>query len=94
MLFIFPLFLIAGEYSAEDEQCKKANIDKFLRIWINEAYDITINDIKKYSTGHTENKLIKKFLLKAEALDSQIFSRYLKRITVRPGVRSSSDLIF
>lgn len=151
LLCIFPLFLIAGEYSAEDEQYKKANIDKlkpygpgfnedqrpiwqkmmkiavkyedyeiiekillvrdevdgvmatqysldlfelykqsplffiesvdkfyagnfdkFLRIWINEAYDITINDIKKYSTGHTENKLMKKFLLKAETLDSQI----------------------
>ena len=151
LLFIFPIFLIAGEYSAEDEQYKKAyidklkpygpgfnedqrpiwqkmmkiavkyedyeivekillvrdevdgvmatqysldlfelykqsplffiesvdkfyagNFDKFLRIWINEAYDITINDIKKYSTGHTENKLMKKFLLKAETLDSQI----------------------
>lgn len=151
LLFIFPIFLIAGEYSAEDEQYKKANIDKlkpygpgfnedqrpiwqkmmkiavkyedyeivenillvgdeidgvmatqysldtfelykqsplffiesvdkfyagnfdkFLRIWINEAYDITIDDIKKFSTGHTENKLMKKFLLKAEALDSQI----------------------
>ena len=151
LLFIFPIFLIAGEYSAEDEQYKKANIDKlkpygpgfnedqrpiwqkmmkiavkyedyeivekillvrdevdgvmatqysldlfelykqsplffiesvdkfyagnfdkFLRIWINEAYDIVISDIKKYSTGHTENKLMKKFLLKAEELDSQI----------------------
>jgi len=151
LLFIFPIFLIAGEYSAEDAQYKKANIeklkpygpgfnenqrpvwqkmikiavkyedyeivekillvrdevdgvmatqysldlfelykksplffiesvdkfyagnfDKFLRIWINEAYDIVINDIKKYSTGHTENKLMKKFLLKAEELDSQI----------------------
>jgi len=48
------------------------NFDKFLRIWINEAYDIELNDIKKYSTGHTENKLMKKFLLKAEELDSQI----------------------
>jgi hypothetical protein len=151
LLFIFPIFLIADEYSAENEQYKKANIDKlkpygpgfnenqrpiwqkmmkiavkyedyeivekillvrdevdgvmatqysldlfelykqsplffiesvdkfyagnfdkFLRIWINEAYDITINDIKKFSTGHTENKLMKKFLLEAEALDSQI----------------------
>jgi len=151
LLFIFPILLIAGEYSAEDEQYKKANIDKlkpygpgfnedqrpiwhqmmkiavkyedyeivkkilsirnevdgvmatqysldlfelykqsplffiesvndfyagnfdkFLRIWINEAYDIVINDIKKYSTGHTENKLVKKFILKAEELDRQI----------------------
>ena len=28
LLFIFPIFLIAGEYSAVDEQYKKANIDK------------------------------------------------------------------
>ncbi len=28
LLFIFPIFLTAGEYSAEDEQFKKANIDK------------------------------------------------------------------
>jgi hypothetical protein len=28
LLFIFPILLIAGEYSAEDQQYKKANIDK------------------------------------------------------------------
>jgi hypothetical protein len=151
LLFIFPIFLIAGEYSAEDEQYIKANIDKLkpygpgfnedqrpiwqqmmkiavkyedyeiiekillvrdevdgvmatqysldlfelykqsplffiesvdkfyagnfdklLRIWINEAYDIEIKDIKNYSTGHTGNKLMQKFLLKAEELDNQI----------------------
>jgi ABC-type cobalt transport system substrate-binding protein len=28
LFFIFPIFLIAGEYSEEDEQFKEANIDK------------------------------------------------------------------
>ena len=151
LLFIFPIFLIAGEYSAEDEQYKKANIDKlkpygpgfnedqrpiwqkmikiavkyedyeivekifiirnetdgvmatqysldlfeiykqsplffinsadrffegefskFLPIWINETYDININDLKKYSTGHTNNKLMKKFLSEAEEINNRI----------------------
>ena len=62
-----PLFFIESV-----DKFYAGNFDKFLRIWINEAYDITIDDIKKFSTGHTENKLMKKFLLKAETLDSQI----------------------
>lgn len=62
-----PLFFIESV-----DKFYAGNFDKFLRIWINETYDIQINDIKKYSTGHTENKLMKRFLLKAEELNSQI----------------------
>ena len=62
-----PLFFVESV-----DRFYAGNFDPFLRIWINEAYDIVLDDIKKYSTGHSENTLMKQFLLKAEELDSHI----------------------
>lgn len=72
-LDLFELYKASPLFFVESvDKFYAGSFDKFLRIWINEAYDIEINDLKEYSIGHTENKIMKKFILKAEELDSQI----------------------
>ncbi len=62
-----PLFFINSV-----DRFFEGEFSKFLPLWINETYDMDINDLKKYSTGHTENKLMKKFLSEAEEIDKRI----------------------
>ena len=78
LLFIFPLFLIAGEYSAEDEQYKKANIDKLKPYGpgFNEDQRPIWQKMMKIAVKYEDYEIIEKILLVRDEVDGVMATQY------------------
>ena len=53
----------------------KSDYTYILSRWINEAFDVTLEDLKKYSSDYSTDPIIINFLSRAEALNDKLFKK-------------------
>jgi len=53
----------------------KSDYTYILSRWINEALDVTLEDLKKYSSDYSTDPIIIDFLTRAEALNDKLFKK-------------------